>query len=80
MKPNYKTSFNTIGTAEAFYSLFRALSQNDRIMAAQYILGDKEISYHFKIPNKLTLEALAEDKADMPVFNTIDELKKDLLM
>lgn len=69
----------SIGTAEAFYRLFRALSQKERFTAARYILEDEEIRYQLKIPNDTTLEALSEDRNSMPVFNTIDELREDLL-
>jgi hypothetical protein len=31
------------------------------------------------IPNETTLKAFAEDKYDMPVFRSIEELRKDLL-
>ena len=68
----------TIGAPEAFYRLFRSLSQKERFEAARYILEDEEIRYHLKIPNEITLKAFAEDKNNMPVFNTIDELRKDL--
>ena len=45
---------------------------------ARYILEDEEIRYYLKIPNEITLEALAEDKNNMPVFNTIEGLREDL--
>ncbi len=51
-------------------------------MAAQYILSDEEIRKIFdlaEIVNKTTLDAFSEDKKNMPAFNTIDELRKDLL-
>ncbi len=35
--------------------------------------------HYLKIPNEITLEALSEDKNNMPIFNTIDELREDLL-
>jgi len=69
----------TIGTAEAFYRVFRALSKPDRLTVARYILEDKEIQHSFEIPNETTIETFAEDKSKMPVFHTIDELRKDLL-
>ncbi|VEN72915.1 hypothetical protein EPICR_10416 [Candidatus Desulfarcum epimagneticum] len=40
---------------------------------------DEEIRHYLKIPNKITLDALSENKKDMPVFNTMDELREDLL-
>jgi|APSaa5957512622_1039677.scaffolds.fasta_scaffold542514_1 hypothetical protein len=70
---------------EAFYHLFRTLSQNDRFTAAGYILDDEEIRRYLKIPNEVSLKAFSEDKNNMPAFNSpafnsIDELHKDLLM
>jgi predicted ATPase len=79
MKSMSNTTLKSIGTPEAFYRLFRALSQNERFTAARYILEDEEIRYHLKIPNEITLEALSEDKNNMPIFNTIDDLREDLL-
>ena len=32
-----------------------------------------------EIPNDMTLKAFAEDKKEMPVFETIQELREDLL-
>jgi len=32
-----------------------------------------------KIPNNVTLNAFAEDKANMPTFESIQELREDLL-
>jgi len=68
-----------IGTPEALYRLFRALSQNERFTAARYILEDEEIRHYLEIPNEITLAALSKDKTNMPVFNTMDELREDLL-
>ncbi|MBF0210654.1 MAG: hypothetical protein HQK68_07190 [Desulfamplus sp.] len=34
----------------------------------------------FEYPNKKTLKAFAEDKSSMSAFNSIDELRKDLLI
>ncbi|QTA81538.1 Uncharacterized protein dnl_38750 [Desulfonema limicola] len=64
-----------IGTAEAFYTLYRALPKKDRRKVAQYILEDTDV----QIPNKTTLKSFGEDKTVMPVFNSVDELRKDLL-
>nr|VFJ48711.1 MAG: hypothetical protein BECKFW1821A_GA0114235_102047 [Candidatus Kentron sp. FW] len=75
---NHVTSKPT-ETPEAFYYLFRTLSQNERFTAARYILEDEEIRRYSKIPNEATLEALSEDKNNMPLFDTIDELRADLL-
>lgn len=79
MESAIKTSIQSIGTSEAFYRLFRSLSQNDRFTAARYILEDKEIRHYLKIPNEITIEALSENKDNMPIFNSIDELRDDLL-
>nr|VFK24060.1 MAG: hypothetical protein BECKLPF1236B_GA0070989_13915 [Candidatus Kentron sp. LPFa]VFK68131.1 MAG: hypothetical protein BECKUNK1418G_GA0071005_12009 [Candidatus Kentron sp. UNK]VFK73388.1 MAG: hypothetical protein BECKUNK1418H_GA0071006_11959 [Candidatus Kentron sp. UNK] len=67
------------GTPETLYRSFRALSQNERFTAARYILEDEEIRRYLKIPNGITLAALSEDRNDMPVFDTMDELREDLL-
>lgn len=69
-------------TAEAFYQLFCALSEQDRFAIVNYFLQDKEIQKLIAsswIPNDMTLNAYAEDKASMPVFETISDLRKDLL-
>lgn len=68
-----------ISAPEAFYRLFRALSAQERFAAARYILEDKEIRHHFKIPNEMTLAAFAEDKQEMSVFTSIEALREDLL-
>ncbi|MDI6751820.1 MAG: hypothetical protein QME07_03040 [bacterium] len=72
----------TISKGEAFYRIFRALPKKDRVAVAQYILKDEDIRSSFdksEIPNKTTLEAFAEDKSAMPVFHSVEELRKDLL-
>ena len=77
-----KTQSGTISTAEAFYLVFRALSKKDRLSVARYILKDEDVKISFdkfEIPNKTTLEAFTEDKSDMPVFQSVEELRKDLL-
>ena len=79
MKSTMNTALQSIGTAEALYRLFRSLSQNERFAAARYILEDDEIRCYLKIPNETTLEALSEEKKDMPIFYTIDDLREDLL-
>lgn len=71
-----------MSTAEAFYQVFRALPKKDRLAVARYILEDAEIRDNMsqlEVPNEMTLAAFAEDKATMPVFETVDELRKDLL-
>jgi len=72
----------TISTAEAFYRVFRALPKKDRLTVARYILKDEDIQRSFeklKIPNETTLKAFAEDKSTMPLFHSLEELRKDLL-
>ncbi len=71
-----------MSTAEAFYRVFCALPKRDRLAIAWYILHDEEIQQQLEspeIPNDVTLHAFAEDKATMPVFETIQELREDLL-
>lgn len=49
---------------------------------ARYILQDEDIRRNldeFELPNEITLAAFREDNATMPVFQTIDELRQDLL-
>jgi hypothetical protein len=71
-----------ISTAEAFYRVFRALPKKDRLAVARYILGDAEIQDSIddlEVPNETTLKAFAEDKATMPRFHTVKDLREDLL-
>jgi hypothetical protein len=73
----------TISTAEAFYRVFCALPRKDRLAVARYILEDQEIRQSLdklEIPNETTLAAFAEDKATMPVFQTVEDLRKDLVV
>jgi hypothetical protein len=79
MKSTVNGNLQSLGTPEAFYRLFRSLPQKERFIAARYILEDEEIRYYLKIPNETTLQALSEDKNNMETFNTIDELREDLL-
>ena len=70
------------GVAEAFYKIFRTLPQKERVTIAHYILADEEVRKGLElseIPNETTLQTFAEDKQNMPVFSTIDELQQDLL-
>ncbi len=72
----------TISTAEAFYRVFCALPKKERFAVARYILEDEEIRQsleQLEIPNETTVAAFQEDKAAMPVFQTIEDLRKDLL-
>ncbi|RJP35496.1 MAG: hypothetical protein C4527_00115 [Candidatus Omnitrophota bacterium] len=76
-----ETKSVTISTAEAFYRVFRALPKQDRLAVAHFILEDEDIQkelIEIEIPNETTLEAFHEDKSTMPVFHSIDELRKDL--
>ena len=77
-----KSQSMTISAAEAFYRVFRALPKKDRLTVARYILEDEDIRRSFdklEIPNETTLKASAEDKSAMPVFHSVEELRKDLL-
>lgn len=49
---------------------------NDPIESTSETAGGKP---RIEIPYETTLRAFAEDKRDMPVFHTTDELRKDLL-
>ncbi len=49
---------------------------NDPIESRPETTGGKICT---EIPNETTLRAFAEDKRDIPVFHTADELRKDLL-
>jgi hypothetical protein len=73
-------SVKSMGTAEAFYRVFCALPISARLAVARYIIEDEEIQHLLENPNETTLEAFAENKSSMPVFHTVDELRKDLLM
>lgn len=77
-----ESSQTNISTAEAFYRVFCALTKKDRLAVVNYILHDEEIQQEFggaDIPNDATLNAFAEEKANMPVFETVQELREDLL-
>ncbi|MGE0085280.1 MAG: hypothetical protein AB7S75_12770 [Desulfococcaceae bacterium] len=82
MLSSKKIQTKTITTAEAFYKVFRSLPKKDRLAVAQYILKDKDIQQRIEfteIPDETTLKSFAEDKSAMPVFYSVDELRKDLL-
>ena len=82
LEPEPGTVPHTLGIAEAFYRVFRALPPKERIVIARYILADEEVQLNLalsEIPNETTLQAFAENKQLMPVFDTVDELGKDLL-
>jgi hypothetical protein len=77
-----KNSLLKLSTAEAFYRVFRALPKKERVAIARYILTDEEVQNSLElseVPNEITVKAFTEDKQCMPVFSTIDELRKDLL-
>ena len=77
-----KTSKAKVSAAEAFYRVFCTLSKKDRFAVARHILQDEEIRQSLElpeIPNDMTLRAFDEDKTKMPVFETIHELREDLL-
>jgi hypothetical protein len=79
---NAVLSHGNISTAEAFYRVFCALSKADRLAVAWYILHDNDIRQQLEQaenPNDITLKAFGEDKATMPVFGTVHELREDLL-
>ena len=76
------TTEHTLSTAEAFYRVFCALSLQERIAIAHYILADEQVQQGLvmsEVPNSATLQAFAESKENMPAFDTVDELSKDLL-
>jgi len=76
------TTGHMLSTAEAFYRVFCALSLQERIAITHYILADEQVQQSLalsKVPNSVTLQAFAENKEDMPVFDTVDELVEDLL-
>jgi hypothetical protein len=81
-KKENKSQTNTISTAEAFYVVFRSLPKKDQLAIVKYILADEDIHEIIalsKIPNETTLKTFSEDKSSMPLFYSIEELKKDLL-
>ncbi len=76
-KQSGKIQSSSVGTAEAFYVLFRALPKKDRMAAAQYILEDDDIRHFYglpEIPNETTLKAFAEERTSMPLFRSLEEL------
>ena len=76
------TAEHAMSTAEAFYRLFCTLSLDEKIAIAHYILADSQVRQDLvlsEVPNSVTLQAFSESKEDMPVFDTVDELVKDLL-
>ena len=77
-----KPAQTKVTTAEAFYRIFCVLSKRDRLSVARYIFQDVEIREHLdlpEIPNDVTLKAFSEDKTGMSAFETIQELREDLL-
>ena len=81
-KKSGKSHLMTISTAEAFYRVFCALPKQEQLAVSRCILEDETIRHSLdklEIPNNTTLKAFAEDKATMPVFHTIDDLRRDLV-
>ena len=77
-----KQSKMKVNTAEAFYRIFCVLSKKDRLAVARYILQDEEIRQALdqsEIPNELTLKAFDEDRSHMLKFDSIQDLRDDLL-
>lgn len=71
-----------ISTAEAFYQVFCALSRQDRLDVARYIFQNDEIRHDLElteIPNDLTMQSFAERSAEMPVFESVQDLREELL-
>jgi hypothetical protein len=79
-----------VPAAEAFYSIFRALPRKERLAIAGYILADEDVQTNLdpllldssrgsEIPNETTKQAFNEPKEQMMIFETIDDLRKDLL-
>ncbi|MDM8522540.1 hypothetical protein QUF80_04140 [Desulfococcaceae bacterium HSG8] len=82
-KQSGKFQPESVGTAEAFYVIFRSLPEKDRMAVARYILEDDDIRHCYElseIPNEATLKAFAENKSAMPLFHSVEELRKDLLV
>lgn len=77
-----KISPPAMGTAEAFYVIFRALTKKDKMAVASYIFDDEDIRSRDDLPetpNQITLASFVEAKSAMPLFQSIDDLKKDLM-
>jgi hypothetical protein len=82
MKISQASTHHAISTAEAFYQVFCALPQQDRLDVARYIFQDDEIRHNLElteVPNDLTLQTFAETSANMAVFDNVQELQEDLL-
>ena len=90
MAPIIQKNQILVGAAEAFYSLFRALPRKERLAIAGYILADEDVQTNLdplllresrasEIPNETTKQAFNEPKEQMAIFETIDDLRKDLL-
>jgi hypothetical protein len=78
----WEQSTPEISTAKAFYLVFRALPENERLAVVRYILEDEEVRRHgdlYDLPNDTTLEAFKEEPSNMPAFHSMEELKRDLL-
>jgi hypothetical protein len=72
----------SIGAAEAIYVLFRSLPKQEKLALAKYILEDEEVRTNMegtRIPNASTLKSFREEKSEMPVFHSVETLRKDFL-
>ena len=82
MKVSRASTHHAISTAEAFYQVFCALPRQDRLDVARYIFQDDEIRHDLElteVPNDLTVQTFAETSAKMAVFDSVQDLRKDLL-
>ena len=77
-----ETNRVTNGAAEAFYKIFRALPREERVAITRYILTDEDVQKNLdllELPNGVTMQTFAVDKQKMTSFETVDELREDLL-
>ena len=77
-----ETNQATFEVAEAFYKIFRALPRKERVAITQYILADEDVQENLsllEIPNEITVRAFAENKQNLTIFDSVDELREDLL-
>jgi hypothetical protein len=77
-----KTNQAAFEAAEAFYKIFRALPREERVAITQYILADEDVRKNLsllEIPNGITIHAFLENKQTMASFDTVNELREDLL-
>ncbi len=74
-----KTKHNQISAGEAFYLVYLELPESDRLAIARYILEDEDIKQQFEIQNEMTIKAFSGDVNKMPTFDSLYDLRKDLL-